>query len=777
MKLQAKEIARLLGIESDSVAMIDTLLTDSRNLMFPESTVFVALSTASNDGHRYISELYDKGVRHFIVERRPEGMDDAEFWIVDDSLEALQTIGSAIRKESKADVVGITGSRGKTIAKEMLHKLIGGSVKSVRAPRSYNSQIGVPLSAWEIGSDTEVAIFEAGISRPGEMSRLREIIAPRVGIFTSITDEHGENFESLEQKALEKAMLFSNSEIVFYPGGDEIIRRALAKAAPNAKAVAVANASDKPSAILAALVQSAAAALGYDAGDVSLEDIKNVSAPRMEVFSTLKNCLIVYDAFTLDMRSIADSFNFSARSLTPGRTLTAVVFRPSDCDAVLLGKMLAAKGISRLIGIGFDQDEAKVLGEFVKNADFANDADDFLMRYTISDFNNEVILLKGEADQGIEDIRAMLETPRHETVMEVDLGAIADNFNYFRSLLKPDTGLVAMVKADGYGIGALELAKAMQSQGASFLAVAVIDEGAQLRRAGITMPIMVMNPIGTNYKALFDNRLEPSVFSLRELSLLLKNAQRLGIENYPVHIKLDTGMHRLGFIDSELDALAEMLGNTSALKVASIFSHLATADCVDQNEYTEGQLDSFEAMSSKLIKALGYAPKRHILNTAGIMRYPTHHYDMARLGIGLYGISPVPEVKANLSVVASLSTTIISIKKLDQGASVGYGRKGRIDKPTVIATIPIGYADGLVRHLSCGRASFIVNGTECPVVGNICMDQCMIDVTHANASIGDKVEIFGRQAPIERLSDTLGTIPYEILTSISPRVKRIYFRQ
>lgn len=777
MILQAKEIARILGIESNSDAKIETLLTDSRDLMFPESTVFVALSTASNDGHRYIAELYDKGVRHFIAERRPDGMDDAEFWIVDDALAALQTIGRSIRKESKADIVGITGSRGKTIVKEMLHKLIGSSIKSIRAPRSYNSQIGVPLSAWEIGQDTDVAIFEAGISRPGEMSRLRDIIGPRIGIFTSITDEHGENFDSLEQKALEKAALFTDSETVFYPEGDDVILQALAQAAPNARAVAVASESDMPSAVLSALASAAANELGCHPDDPRIEDIKKISAPRIEVFATLKNCLIVYDAFTLDMRSIADSLNFSARNLTPGRNLTAVISKPADANAVLLGEMLAAKGFSRLIGIGFDESEAKTLASYVGNSDFAKDADEFLSRYTISDFNNEVILLKGEPDQGIEDIKTMLETPRHETVMEVDLGAIADNFNYFRSLLKPNTGLVAMVKADGYGIGALELAKAMQSQGASFLAVAVIDEGAQLRRAGITMPIIVMNPIGTNYKALFDNRLEPSVFSIRELSLLHRNARRLGIEQYPVHIKLDTGMHRLGFIDSELEELTELLGKSSTLKVASIFSHLATADCVDQDEYTQSQLDAFEAMSGKLINALGYKPKRHILNTAGIMRYPSHHYDMARLGIGLYGISPVPELKANLNVVASLSTTIISIKKLDEGDSVGYGRKGRISRPSIIATIPIGYADGLDRHLSCGHASFIVNGVECPVVGNICMDQCMIDVTNANASIGDKVEIFGRQAPIERLSDTLGTIPYEILTSISPRVKRIYFRQ
>ena len=405
------------------------------------------------------------------------------------------------------------------------------------------------------------------------------------------------------------------------------------------------------------------------------------------------------------------------------------------------------------------------------------DADEFIQRYSISDFDSEIILVKGDPDRGFDRIKSHLEAPRHETILEVNIDAIVHNYNYYRSLIRPETGLVAMVKAAGYGTGALELARTLQAQGAAYLAVAVVDEGVELRRAGITMPIMVMNPIGTNYKALFDSRLEPSVFSMRELGLLLDNAARYGITSYPVHIKLDTGMHRLGFLDDELPGLLDALAGQSHVKVASIFSHLATADCLGEDAYTEAQLEAFRRMSDTIASALPYPVKRHTLNTAGIMRYAGHQYDMVRLGIGLYGVTPIPEMKPRLRTVASLTTTIISIKTWPAGTTIGYGRRGVLERESEIATIPIGYADGLDRHLSCGAASFMVNGRLCPVVGNICMDQCMIDITGASARIGDKVEIFGENIPVERLSDTLGTIPYEILASISPRVKRIYYRE
>ena len=441
--------------------------------------------------------------------------------------------------------------------------------------------------------------------------------------------------------------------------------------------------------------------------------------------------------------------------------------------------MLSLAGIDRIIGVGEEISRYSTEFDPLIASDFMPSVDDFLKNYDITRFDSELILIKGRADIGFDEIRRRLESPRHQSILEVNLDAVVDNFNTYRALLKPHTGIVAMVKASGYGTGALELAKTLQSQGASYLAVAVIEEGVALRRAGITMPIIVLNPVTTNYQALFAYGLEPTVFSISELQLLIAEAERYGKTDYPVHIKLETGMRRLGFIDCEIDDLIKILNSTDRVKVSSAFSHLATADCLDQDAYTQSQFDTFERMTARLIAGLPYQFKRHILNTAGIMRYPQYQYDMVRLGIGLYGISPLPPeaTKIKLRAVARLSSTIISLKHWPAGTTVGYSRRGVLTRDSVIATVPIGYADGIDRHFGCGQAQFVVNGHLCPTVGNICMDLCMIDVTDADANIGDRVEIFGENAPIENLAQTLGTIPYEILSSVSPRIHRIYFRE
>ncbi len=766
MILPASEIACLLGQpHSVDATPISTLLTDSRDLICPAETVFFALRTPGNDGHNFVHELCDKGVKYFVVDHDVEAPDGVTLWKVADVVTALQSLARHARESLGSDVpvIGITGSRGKTVAKEMLNHLLRPYYKITRSPRSYNSQIGVPLSLWEIAPDTQLAIFEAGISQTGEMDSLEAIIKPSIGVFTSLTDEHSDGFASMEEKAHEKAKLFVNCRHVFYHD-DPIIADALKATCPQATLHPVEGRT----------INLALAVARHLRPDVesTLPDVPRAGLlPRIDVTSSLKNCLIMYDGYTNDMRSLTDALCASRRHSSDTRSLTLVLGRPYDLSTPLLHRLIAANNATRLIAIGFDPGDVQCRTECV------SDVAQFLERYTISDFKDELILVKGDAEKGFEDIQAQLQAPRHETVMEVDLGAVIHNFNYYRSLMPKRTGIVAMVKAAGYGVGSLELARTLQAQGAAYLAVAVVDEGAELRRAGITMPIMVMNPMSTNYKALFQNMLEPSVFSLRELQLLLDNAERLGISDYPVHIKLDTGMHRIGFIEDEIPHLLKALRRQgNVLRVKSIFSHLATADCLDQDAYTEHQLQAFRRMSDTIIEHLGYPVLRHVLNTAGMMRYPEHHYDMARLGIGLYGVSPVPEIKSQLAVVARLYSTIISIKHWDPGTTIGYGRRGVVTMPSVIATIPIGYADGLDRHLSNGAAYVIVNGVKCPIIGNICMDQCMIDVTDANASIGDKVEIFGDNAPIERLSDTLGTIPYEILTSISPRVKRIYVR-
>lgn len=774
MELEARKIAEIIGADvngNPDKHIITSLLTDSRDLTYPDSTLFFALRTDVNDGHRYIPSLYSGGVRHFVVNKDGDFNEDAFpnaiFMKVDNTLDSLQKLGEYLRSEICRPVIGITGSRGKTIIKELLYKSLQTYYNVVRSPRSYNSQTGVPLSIWQIEDNTEIAIFEAGISQPGEMIRLQKIIRPTVGIFTSLTDEHQEGFETLENKAAEKALLFTDCEKVIIPADEEnvdIIRKEIKKAAPHAEITEVEGGYK-------AMAEAAIRAI--DVKKYDKECLKNESekiSSRINLTETLKNCIIVTDNFTNDMQSVHLALNATVRHLTPGRRLTFILLgMPREYDSESLLRLLKAKGVERFIGVGVDIECRGI------RCEYSPGPEEFMRKYTISDFENEVILLKGESGSGAEEIKALLEAPRHETIMEVDLGSINRNFNFFRSKLRPETGIVAMVKASGYGIGALELAKTLQNQGASYLAVAVVDEGAELRREGIAMPIIVMNPLGTNHKALFDNHLEPSIFSIRELELLLESAIKYDITDYPVHIKLDTGMHRLGFLEDELDELSEALVRQNNIKVKSIFSHLATADCPDQNEYTRLQLSNFARMSDRLLNSLPYHAMRHILNTAGILRYPEYQYDMVRLGIGLYGVSPIDGYK--LSTVARLFSTIISIKEWNVGTTIGYGRKGKVEKPSVIATVPIGYADGLNRHLSNGGAFVLVNGHKCPIIGNICMDQCMVDVTGAGAKIGDKVEIFGENAPIERLSDALDTIPYEVLTSVSPRVKRIYFRE
>ena len=777
MTLSASKIATLLGIENryNDNTQLSILLTDSRNLTYPERTVFFALRTPGNDGHNFIDGLYLQGVKYFVTDKYIDYKEykGATFWHVDNVLDALQRLAIGVRSMfDSIPVIGITGSRGKTVVKEYLFDMLRYDFNIARSPRSYNSQIGVPLSIWEMTQSTTLAIFEAGISQPGEMQRLQPMIRPTLGIFTAITDEHSADFASLREKACEKAILFKDCPKVYYHADEDgLILDALTKANPKGVFVPIAGANKDLAIAVAKDV------LGPPEANLKVRNPK--ISPRINVCETLKNCLIIFDGYTSDLRSLYDGLNLAKRHLSSIRAFTAIMEWPTSClsneDTVNeIISLLKATKVERLIAIGFPM---VLPTDSCLKIEQINSVDDFLQRYSISDFKDELIFVKGDVNHRYEEIEAHLEAPRHETIMEVDLGAIIHNFNFHRSCLPAGTGIVAMVKADGYGVGSIEISKALQNQGAAYLAVAVVDEGAQLRRAGITMPIIVMNPISTNYAALFDHNLEPSVFSLRELDMLLDNANRLGVRDYPVHIKLDTGMHRLGFLESEIPALIERLSEQQCVKVASVFSHLATADCLDQDEYTEMQLASFDRMSEMIAEALPYPIKRHILNTAGILRYPQHHYDMARLGIGLYGVSPIVSDHGKLQVVARLFTRIISLKAWDNGITIGYGRKGKVTKHSIIATIPIGYADGLNRHLSNGKASFIVNGVSCPVVGNICMDQCMIDVTNANASIGDKVEIFGENAPIERLSSALDTIPYEILTSVSPRVKRIYHKE
>jgi alanine racemase len=795
MILTLDKIAEIIGANKPNSFInipYSTLLTDSRSLTDPKQTIFFALRTPYNDGHKYIKDLYLSGVRAFVIESEVDVIDkcqDAVFLAVPSVIEALQKLGAYARDAYHGKVIAITGSIGKSTIKEVLYQaLVKTNCKTTyRSPRSWNSQIGVPLALWNLpDSNSDIAIIEAGIDASGQMNILKQLIKPEIGVLTPITSEHNAGFKSLAEKVDEKISLFSDCSQIYVIDRDGIANKLLSEY-PNAKISAIAGSSDYLSdykAISAKIMNS----LGLTAEmcENLLSDLFPVDT-RIDVHEGVNNCLMVFDTFSNDITSIREALDFARRRATVDKTLTIVLgdLLHNLTDKVKIvelyksvANLLESYGVKRMIGIGNEITEFAHCFNPVMASEFSKSESFDVRQLDINNFNSELIVIKGKHGVDFNIIKEQLEAPRHDTILEVNLDAIVHNFNHYRSLLKPHTGVIAMVKASGYGIGAFELAKTLQSQGAAYLAVAVVDEGVELRQAGITMPILVMNPITTNYRALFEYRLEPSVFSISELEQLSREASLHNMSHYPIHIKFDTGMHRLGFLPQELDELSKRLVGNPYLNVASAFSHLATADCLDMDKYTLAQLNLYKSMSEHLLDKLGYKFKRHILNTAGIQRFTEYQYDMVRLGIGLYGVNPVGSAsEQNLHTVSRLRSTIISIKEWEANTCIGYSRRGCTTRKSIIATVPIGYADGIDRHFGNGATMFIVNGVSCPTIGNICMDQCMVDVTDANAKIGDDVEIFGPNMPVENLASTLGTIPYEIMTSVSPRVKRIYYRE
>ena len=787
MKYTLDQIAGITGAEiiSDNgardktAAVYTTLLTDSRSFVEPGSTtIFCAIRTDAADGHRFIPTMIRRGVKAFLVEEVPACLPEGcTFLKVKSVPGAIEAIGTRIRDDFRGTVVAITGSRAKTVVKEMLYQALLPSVKVFRSPRSWNSRLGVPLSLTEMPDDAQVAIIEVGIDSCGDMTHHAAMLRPDTGILTAITDEHAAGFESIDKKISEKCLLFKSCSKIAVDTSCPEVNKVLPVLEKPGREIYTTSLPGLEAD--AALVDAVCAWLGARPGKMC----GNI-ASRTDVHECVNGCTVVYDNFTNDLRSVVSALDFSRRRRTPAQTMTVilgnVLHSPGEPACEVYSNVLSALGaygVSRLITVGREISGAMARLRTPLTIETCADINDFTTRYDINNFSDELILVKGDTCHNFAEIRDLLEYPRHDTVFEINLDSIIHNFNYFRSHLDHSTGMIAMVKASAYGTGAPGIARTLEEQGASYLAVAVVDEGVELRRSGITMPIMTLNPVTTNYKALFTERLEPSVFSISELHTLVEQAERFGVTDYPVHIKLDTGMHRVGFLESELPELLRVLAAQSRLRVSTIFSHLATADCLDQDEYTQMQLDTFRRASDYIADNIGYPVKRHLLNTAGIMRYPAHQYDFVRLGIGLYGVSPIPG-ETHLKTVATLKSTIFSLKQWEPGTTIGYGRRGVIVRPSLIATIPIGYADGLNRHLSRGAASFIVRGVKCPTVGNICMDQCMIDVTDVpGVRIGDSVEIFGESNPVEKIAEILDTIPYEPLTWVSSRVKRIYFRE
>ena len=739
------------------------LLVDSRSVFDPENTIFAALRTELGDGHRFIRELYDRGVRAFIAERRPEGCDDAQFILVDNVGAALGNLAAGRLAGRKGIVV--TGSTGKTTMKELLYRAFlahGLSVK--RSPRSWNSSVGVPLSLWDMtsdGSEADVYITEAGIDAPGQAAFISTIIGPthRIGVITPITAEHDEAFRTHADKIREKIALVAACDTIVYADSDPELTAALS-ALQGVRLVAVTAAGHES-------VFHALAAAVLELYGLSLPEGLPLLDKRREISGGAFGNTVIRDNFTPDLRSLREALDFMRRQATPSHESVLVLGNLLDGPgAIAEARDMASRfGVEKCVCLSDGETDAEAIAEAYHKGEL---------------FRNRQILLFGCPDGVFNEVAGAMEAAAHDTVLEVDLDALIHNYNYYRSLVPAGTGIVAMVKASAYGMGAIEIGKALQSSGAAYLAVAVIEEGIALRDAGITMPVMVLNPVTNRYPELFANGLEPAVFSVEELRRVSAEARACGRKNYPVHIKLDTGMHRVGFTEEQLPSIVPELVGNDAVRVASVFSHLATADCLDMDEYTLSQLALFTRMESALSKSLGYGFKRHILNTAGMMRFAdTCGYEMARLGIGLYGISPYdgPEA-ANLVPVASFRSRIISLKHWPAGTPIGYGCKGHTtETDSVIATVPVGYADGVNRRLGNGRTCFVVNGVECPTIGNICMDLCMVDVTGApDVKVGDEVEIFGRRMPVEKVASSLGTIPYELLAAVAPRVRRTYVK-
>ncbi|MDE6649453.1 MAG: bifunctional UDP-N-acetylmuramoyl-tripeptide:D-alanyl-D-alanine ligase/alanine racemase [Muribaculaceae bacterium] len=806
MKKSLKDITDTLGVNlKGSDHEIEILLTDSRSLTDSAKSLFFALRGASNDGHRYIAELYSRGVRAFVVNEIPESaveMTDASWIVVPSTLRALQQIG-AFGRDNASKIIAITGSRGKTTLKEWLFQILSPGLNVSRSPRSYNSQIGVPLSMWGIRTGSDVALIEAGISKAGEMKSIAECIAPDTVVITNVGDAHAQGFSSKEDKIREKVSLASGNSvrIVIYCADDpdlesEVKRQCVGKmligwhrsdlpADPFGESFGKDEVRDWEIENAGHAI-AVARTLGMGEAEIrkALKGLHRIGT-RLNVSEGINDCMVIYDSYTSDQSSLAPALDFMKRRLAPGSKETLIVSdllheAESADDAVAsMARMLREAGVKRLIGVGpLMKKGSRVLSSVVDESSFFETTDQLLSSLSTSDFCGETILLKGAPEFGFGKIAQLLEARTHETVLEVNLDAVVRNYNYFRSKLPSGTGIVAMVKASGYGAGSYEIARTLQDAGAAYLAVAVLDEGIDLRRRGITMPVMVMNPKVVNYRQMFANRLEPEVFSMPMLLDVVKEAEKYGVRDYPVHIKLDTGMHRMGFIEEELPDVMSVLNSTDAVSIASAFSHLATADCLDMDDYTLLQLRRFDRFTSYMLSKSPRPFLRHVLNSAGILRFPEFHYDMARLGIGLYGVNTLPpEVEAPLSVVSTLRTVIISIRDWKKGESIGYARRSILERDSRIATIPIGYADGMNRHFGRGNITVKVNGKDAPTIGNICMDACMIDVTGIECREGDAVEIFGPSASVDRLSDLLDTIPYEILTSVSPRVKRVYYRE
>ena len=814
MSLNAENIATIIDANwfgTATATEITHISIDSRSMQNGVGTLFFALVGPNNNGHNYIAELIQKGVHNFVVHSIPDNLKGkANFLVVENTLDALQKFAGYYRNLYHFPVIGITGSNGKTIVKEWLNFLLSPDYSIIRSPKSYNSQVGVPLSIISINENHNLGIFEAGISTTNEMSKLAQIIKPTIGILTNLGSAHDEGFANFEEKIKEKLGLFTNAEILIYKKAkvidaffnsnlktftwslnDSSADVFISQKSLSDKTILEVNYSGEKFEVTIPFKDDASIEnainclmvllyLKYDTSVIQnrLELLYPVEM-RLKVKTGIHNCTLIDDSYSSDFQSLKIALDFleSQKQHANKTIILSDIFQSGLSNDDLYSKvseLIVSNKINRVIGIGETITNYK--NKFVNCITYKN-TEAFIADFNTHNFSNETILIKGARLFEFEKIVHLLEEKTHETVLEINLNAISHNLNYYKSKLKPTTKIMVMVKAFGYGNGGFEIAKLLEHHHVDYLGVAFADEGITLKNAGIKLPIMVLNPESTSFSAIIQHQLEPEIYSLKGLNSFLQIAKSNQLENYPIHIKLDTGMHRLGFEQENIEALIAILKNNKSVKVKSILSHMATSDSMDNRDFALYQIQLFEKLSSKIISELNITPIRHLLNTSGISNFSEAQLDMVRLGIGLYGVSNDPQEQRFLENVGTLKSIISQLRVINEGESVGYGRRFIAQKKSMIATIPIGYADGISRHWGNGVGFVTINGQKATITGSICMDMLMADVSEIDCHEGDQVVLFGENPTVSFIAEKLGTISYEILTSISQRVKRIFYRE
>ena len=790
---------------------IKNLAFDSRTIYSTKNTAFLAISTKKNSGQKYIETVIEKGIDTIITENKIDNSSINQI-ITENSVEFLQTLAKYHFEHSNIISIGITGSNGKTILKEWLYQCLSNEFVTVKSPKSFNSQIGLPLSLLQIDKKHELGIFEVGISKPGEMEKQENVFHPKIGLLTHIGTAHSANFSSEEELINEKLKLFKQSEIIFFNSDNELTGNLINQLYSSKKLISYGLKSNNDITIISdvndrtqdikikyfeeefslpinqrdeATLTNVLALIGilkqFNLSNLQIKekiDALKAIEMRLESIEGIRNNLIINDSYNLDLDSLKIAFQFIGEYNKPKKSLILTDILDSNENSEELytevSELVNEQKFDKVFLIG---EEISSFYKLFNSETFTfNNTNQFIESKVINDLENQVILLKGARKFEIEKIKEILELRKHDTVLEINLNAILHNINFHKSLLKPETKMMAMVKANAYGLGSYEISEFLQHHHIDYLGVAFADEGVELRKKGITTPIIVMNPEQHSYDSVIEYNLEPEIYSLRILELFNEQLIKSGNQQkYPIHIKLETGMHRLGFKDFELDELTEKL-NSMNVKVQSIFSHLSSSDIPEEKEFTLNQLETFEKNSSYLIDKLGYQPIRHILNSSGITNYTDYQYNMVRIGIGMIGETSNPDIKKQLQHSVSFKTVISQISEVKTGDSVGYSRRFKAEHDTKIATVPVGYADGIPRLIGNKVGYIGVNNKLCPIVGSICMDMMMIDVDNVVAKEGDSVTIFNSNPSLEEFSKYCGTITYEVLTSISPRVKRIYIK-